>query len=204
MMKAYMWFLCFVFIASCCSSVCAYTLTFDDIPTGSYYRDYYGDLYGAVFTIDWCIVPDVGLAGTNAAMWNGPAEHGAGLRFGKREEDIPEYRYTIQSIGAYFNTDMDVVIKIIGYASTGVWTTPVVDATIGTPGESWNNRYVEISSAAGDISYVEIVGISSPDARYHFSIDNVTIEPVPEPSSILALVGGITGLGGFALRRRRN
>jgi hypothetical protein len=28
--------------------------------------------------------------------------------------------------------------------------------------------------------------------------------PVPEPSSILALVGGIAGLGGFALRRRRS
>jgi probable HAF family extracellular repeat protein len=28
--------------------------------------------------------------------------------------------------------------------------------------------------------------------------------PVPEPSSILALVGGIAGLGGFALRRKRN
>jgi hypothetical protein len=28
--------------------------------------------------------------------------------------------------------------------------------------------------------------------------------PVPEPSSILALIGGITGLGGFALKRRRS
>ncbi|MDH7602808.1 MAG: PEP-CTERM sorting domain-containing protein, partial [Armatimonadota bacterium] len=27
--------------------------------------------------------------------------------------------------------------------------------------------------------------------------------PVPEPPSILALVGGITGLGGLALRRKR-
>jgi hypothetical protein len=33
---------------------------------------------------------------------------------------------------------------------------------------------------------------------------SASFEPVPEPSSILALVGGITGLGGFALRRRRN
>ena len=28
-------------------------------------------------------------------------------------------------------------------------------------------------------------------------------QPVPEPSSILALIGGLTGLGGLALRRRR-
>jgi hypothetical protein len=31
-----------------------------------------------------------------------------------------------------------------------------------------------------------------------------TLSMVPEPSSILALVGGIAGLGGFALRRRRS
>ena len=30
-----------------------------------------------------------------------------------------------------------------------------------------------------------------------------TLTAVPEPSSLLALVGGIAGLGGFALRRKR-
>lgn len=37
-------------------------------------------------------------------------------------------------------------------------------------------------------------------AGYHFQAQ---FAPVPEPSSILALVGGLAGLGGFALRRRR-
>jgi hypothetical protein len=32
----------------------------------------------------------------------------------------------------------------------------------------------------------------------------IVFNPVPEPSSILALIGGIAGLGGFALRRRKS
>jgi probable HAF family extracellular repeat protein len=46
-----------------------------------------------------------------------------------------------------------------------------------------------------------IAGYSYDNAgKMHF----VVWTPVPEPSSILALVGGIAGLGGFALRRRRS
>jgi len=43
---------------------------------------------------------------------------------------------------------------------------------------------------------------STTDGRtgYHFQAE---FTAVPEPSSILALMGGIAGLGGFALRRRR-
>ncbi|WP_347242840.1 PEP-CTERM sorting domain-containing protein, partial [Thermogutta sp.] len=50
------------------------------------------------------------------------------------------------------------------------------------------------------------VGAFDVGGREYFFNDGTALEipvPVPEPSSILALAGGIAGLCGFALRRRR-
>lgn len=197
-----------VLVAFCCSSpLWAYILTFDDIPVASGLRSYYGDLYGAVFTIDWNAVQLNGSgwaqphSGTHAAMWEGTTYHSAGLRFGKLEEDDPAYRYSISSIGGYFSTDTNVVVRMIGYNKSGI---EVSSAEIGALGESWGNRYVEITSTAGGIDYVVFEGISSLDARNHFSMDDLTIVPVPEPSSIASLGFALLPLAGYALHRKRS
>jgi hypothetical protein len=53
------------------------------------------------------------------------------------------------------------------------------------------------------IDEVSLPYYSTSDGRTGYKFYAV-ISAVPEPSSILALVGGIAGLGGFALRRRRS
>mgnify|MGYP001596159734 CR=1 FL=1 len=188
------------------AAVDAYTLSFDDIPSGNDLRHYYGAQYGAVFTVDWSVVSVDGSdwkrshGGTNVAMWGGPANNGAGLRFGQTDEDNPAYRYNISSIGGFFSTETDSVVAMVGYDRT-TWI-PIVSTIIGAPGQSWNNRYAAISSDAGDIGWVMFEGISSPDARYQFCMDDVTITPVPEPSSLSALALGLAPLA-IGMRRKR-
>ncbi len=77
----------------------------------------------------------------------------------------------------------------------------VASVDIGSPGESWNNVYAEINSPEGSIRGVSFDGVSSPDALLHFAADDMTIVPVPEPSSLLALVTGLAAAP-FWLRRR--
>jgi hypothetical protein len=83
-------------------------------------------------------------------------------------------------------------------------STFVTSIVIGAEGESWTNRYVEINSPNDPFNRLEFEYINSVSDLRGFCADDMTVTPVPEPSSILALVGGIARLGGFALRRRRS
>jgi hypothetical protein len=188
----------------CCSSALwAYTLAFDDIPIGAN-LGYYSDQYGVFFS-SWTSVDSATLgwgqshSGANVAMWSGSPGTGAFAWFGHRENGEPVYK-SVSSLGAYFSTDTDAVIRMVGYSTAGGWKS-VASATIGGSGQSWSNRYLEISSQAGDIEWVIFEGVSSPDARYHFYLDDMTVVPVPEPSSILPLAAGLLWL--VPIRRRR-
>ena len=76
-------------------------------------------------------------------------------------------------------------------------------AYVGAAGESWTNRYVEISLPLGQIYYLNFYGVSSADAIAHYCLDDLTINFVPEPSSLLALSAFLAPLAGLAIRRRR-
>jgi hypothetical protein len=188
-------------VSCCSSSLWAYTVTFDDTPIGqdlSYYHQQHGlRMYG------WEVIDSVTSgwgtpqSGTQAAVWNGDPRFALGFSF-YFVDGVSEY--TAQSVGAYFTTKPGVVLEMRGHTASGA----IITTTIGDINGSWSNHYVEINSAMGDIRFVHIAGLNSPDEQYHFAMDDLTIEPVPEPSSIFALVGGIAGLGGFALRRRRS
>jgi hypothetical protein len=200
-MKRLVLLLSTVLAASCCT-LWAYTLTFDDIPQGQglgYYTSQYGiGWYSGFHVVDqsqnsWSQAH----SGTNVLIWNGPLSRATGWYFGGDLTTFPNY--TVRSVGAYFSTDMGQVLTIFGVRLDG----SSVSATIGATGESWHDRYVEVSSAAGDIVGVGIGGISSSDARYRFSMDDLTIEPVPEPSSLAALALATSGVGLGLFRRRR-
>jgi probable HAF family extracellular repeat protein len=70
----------------------------------------------------------------------------------------------------------------------------------------WQNGVMqEISTALGELGPVSVSDINNLGQMV--GVDSmgraVLWTPVPEPSSILALFGGLVGIGGFAFRRRR-
>ena len=181
----------------------AFTLTFDDIPAGEVWREYYWQQYGVYFGYFY-------LADHSESSW-GPPRSGinvlrcstdnpllAVVKFNHPDTGNP---FSIYSLGAYFSTEPGVVVRMF---SRDLYGNLVASVDIGSPGESWNNVYAEINSPEGSIRGVRFEGVSSPDALLHFAADDMTIVPVPEPSSLLALASGFLGLSGLALRRRRN
>jgi hypothetical protein len=109
----------------------------------------------------------------------------------------------IQSVGAYFSTDMGTTVRITAYHHMSGTYVAVTSTVIGAPGESWNNRYVEITSPQSPFDMLAFEGVNSPDDLLGFCADDMNITYIPEPSSLLTLAGGMASLGGFALRRPR-
>jgi len=209
-MRQVVWFASIVMaLLYCPASAWAYTLTFDDIPAGqdiSYYTAEYGVIWASGFEVvdesqfSWSQAH----SGTNVLIWNcSHPSWAAGFEFGADPADYPDCSippYNVYSVGAYFSTDMGQVLALVGYRKGG---SVAATATVGSELESWQDRYVEIFSASGDIAFVHISGVSSPDARYRFCLDHLTVVPVPEPSALLALAGGLGVLGLPFIRRRR-
>jgi len=185
-----------------------YTVTFDDIPPGGD-LSYYESEHGLALWGGWYVVDHMGSgwgqprSGLNVLMWDWNPSWAAGFSFGLDPTDYPDSSflpYNVRSVSAYFSTEPGIVLRMTGYAKDG---NEVASALIGATGESWTNRYVEITSEPEEIAFVHISGVTSQDDRYHFCLDDLTIVPVPEPSSLLALGSGVLALAGLALRRRR-
>ena len=74
---------------------------------------------------------------------------------------------------------------------------------VGANGESWTNQYAEVTSQAGDIVWIVFEAISPADARDRFCMDDMTIVPVAEPTSLAALATGLLPIA-LAMRKRRD
>ena len=179
----------------------AITLSFDDISPGSDLT-YYQQTYGIGMHSGFHVADHTGSpwgpphSGSNVLAWSYPGwwSNWYGMIFKKNL--VP---FEVESISGYFSTEPGTMLQMIGY-HTGM-DNPVVSAFIGASGESWSNVNVQISSVIG-LTSVEFRPVTT-DALSHFCADDMTITLVPEPSSLLALAGGLMGLGGLALRRRR-
>lgn len=104
-----------------------------------------------------------------------------------------------RTMGGYFSTQPGVMLELIGY-SKAIWDPPVASVVIGNSGQSWTNVYAELGSPEG-IGFVEFRPVTG-DALLRFCADDITVAWIPEPSSLLALFGGLAGMGRVALRRR--
>ena len=187
--------ICFVLLLLC-SGVYAFTLTFDDIPAEQSWDTYYFNLYDIHFK--WFYLEDHANSSWGTPHSGNNVLVGCEGYFNLKKLIGPPY---MNSVAAYFGTEMGAVIRMECYQNL-LDTTPITCVDIGASGESWNNHYVEINSPV-PFELVVFRNISSSYPMPKFCIDDLTIEPVPEPSSILALIGGIAGLGGFVLRRRK-
>lgn len=176
----------------------AYTLTFDDAPMG-YYKDHYGAGFAAGFQITdhSASIWGVPRSGNNVMTYSWDSlSSGGGLKFRYPTNEV----YTITSLGAYFSTELGAVVRIDAYH--GDDPQPVSSVVIGAVGQSWNNVYAEVTSPTGEIDHVVFRGVSSDEALLHFCADDMTIDPVPEPSALLALTCGLGALGLPMLRRK--
>jgi len=178
------------------------TMTFDDIPAGQGLR-YYWETWGVVFSNDFALLDHssstwgLPYSGTNVAAPG--ASPGMGYSFlGLKNDDGPLYA---SSVGGYFSTAPGAVVRMTAYHIGLVNGDAVASALIGSQGGSWNNKYVRLDYAAG-IREMEFEAVTA-DALVHFCVDDLTINFVPEPSSLLALSAFLAPLAGLAIRRRR-
>lgn len=202
-----------VYIAAimlCYSAAYGVTLTFDDVPSGTVL---WGSSYAYSHRVSFS--EDFRVADHSDSGW-GPPHSGSNvltsvgnpygnplILFGyyTGSEADPD---AIQTVGAYFSTEMGVMVRVTAYRPVSHEYVPVSTVVIGAPGESWNNRYVEISSTPeSPFEMLEFEGVNSPDDLLGFCADDMTIVPVPEPTSLLTLGLAASGLGGVVLRRRR-
>ena len=185
-----------------------YSLSFEDVSPGSSLASYESQ-YGLVAYAGWSVAEHeqsgwpVPQSGANVAVWDEDLLYSAGFAFGRDPLDYPDtpfLPYTARFVSAYVSTKLGGLLQMTGYSRGGV---AVAAAYVGAPGESWVNRYVQISSAYGDIAYVKFLGVNAPEEKRHFCIDDLTVVPVPEPSSPAALSLGPLAAGAGVRRRRR-
>jgi hypothetical protein len=197
----------------CCSAGYGVTLTFDDIPSGTML---WGSPYAynnRVVFVDYFLATDhTGStwgpphSGNNVLTLSGDIGVNPFILFGRSTEAYT-YRDSIQSVGAYFSTQSGAAVKITAYYDE-MWgehtSTLISSVVIGDGSEPWNNRYVEIGSPGAVFNHLEFEGVNSTSDLLGFCADDMTVNrAVPEPSSLLALFGGLAGVGGFAIRRKR-
>ncbi|MHB1459472.1 MAG: PEP-CTERM sorting domain-containing protein [Armatimonadota bacterium] len=193
---------CLISLMFTCSPSGAYTLTFDDVPAGHVSRDLYGPEYGAWDAGDFIVLDH------SNSTWGRPHSgnnvlgvsnvvNGAGvLKF-----SYPAMNYNVRTLSGYFSTQQDVQIAVKGHSSYSSEET--IDTVIGGAGIALENVYLEIPISAAGATFIEFTGLNLPSELLGFCVDDLTITPVPEPSSLAALTLGLTPLGIAGLRKMK-
>ncbi|MDO8589500.1 MAG: PEP-CTERM sorting domain-containing protein [Armatimonadota bacterium] len=196
-----------VALTLCCSVTYGVTLTFDEVPSGTVLATTAYASARVWFTLDFRATDHAGspwgppYSGSNVVTSVGTSFGNPHIGFGYFDDSVfdPDL---VQSVSAYFSTNVGVMVRVTAYR----WGNPsaVTSVVIGASGESWNNRYVEISSTPElPFERLEFEAVNSPDDLLGFSADDMTILPAPEPSSLAALALGLLPLGAALARRRK-
>lgn len=144
-----------------------------------------GDLSGWSSTNPPSVIAD-GALSTYSAFFAGPSDDRPTL---SQTMNLAAGQYTLRFDLKNYGVGEDMLIVRFDGA---VYLT---EQPIVSPLESWAPYELTVSTAGGPTE----LRFTGYDALAGFQIDNVSLEPVPEPASILAL-----GAGLLALRRRRS
>jgi hypothetical protein len=140
-------------------------------------------------------------SGTNVLAWESSGSYlslGGRINFGYLTSTTVDWD-EVRSVGAYFSTDLGAMVRV----TARTYGAEVASVVIGAPGESWNNRYVEISFPGSSFCLLRFDGVNSEQELMSFCMDDMTVTYVPEPSSLLALCAGLVPAGAMLGRRRR-
>ena len=199
---------------SCASAARAYTVTFDEVPAGTN-PTYYLAAANVLFPSS----PLSAIEDHSAASWGPPHSGSNVLAYYSVVEGTTLEAPPLDTLGrgtpapasyfgAYFSTPSRNEFTMTLYRLGDSGLSPITSLTVGSRTEIWNNRYVGFGSPAGDICRIGFQPVwldppSDPHVSALFCVDDMTITPVPEPSSLAALICGLAGMGGVVVRRRR-
>ena len=195
-----------------CSITYAGTLTFDGIASGT-------KLQGSSYAYDNRVFFSGDFRATDHSEWEWGLPHSGSnvlTSLGKPSPNTNPFigfgYFTthdydpdpVRSVSAFFSTQTGAMVRVTAYRPGVSDYVPVVSTVVGAAGESWDNRLVELSTTP-DLPFelIEFEGVNSPDDLLGFCLDDMTITLIPEPSSLLALAGGLAALGFPLIRRRR-
>lgn len=191
-----------------CSVAYGVTLTFDEVPSGTVLHfSSYASNNRVFFSEDFRASDHTGSSwgpphsGSNVLTSVGGAY--SRILLGDITVNYAHFD-AIQSVSAYFSTNAGAMVRITAYhIPPGEPEFAVGSVVIGALGESWDNRPVEITTSPNSpFEMLTFEGVNSPTDLLGFSADDMMITLIPEPSSLLALAGGLGALG-LGLRRRR-
>lgn len=133
---------------------------------------------------------------------------GNNVHFEFRSNGEIRHRAATNTVLGYWNgTDADPNLNLLNQ-----WKTVLVNVDMDNQVFSLNIGGTEFSGLAfrtpgTSLDHIRFYGgkVSSLDGTNYWALDNVWLnnQPVPEPSSILALAGGLLGTSGLIWRRRR-
>ena len=194
-------------ILICLPMAYADTLTFEDVPSGTILSEspyvYQHRIAPSNFIVSDHEASSWGLphSGRNVLTAHVAAPF-AIFGFGILGPSFADWDH-VQSFSAFFGTNTSIQVRMTAYhiilPDTAIIVATVV---IGAPGESWNDEFRQINTTPDlTIESIRFEGVNSQDDLLGFCLDDMTYNLVPEPSSLLALGGGLGALG--LLRRRR-
>jgi len=198
-------------VVSWASAAGAYTVTFDEVAPGTNPQNYQDT------STPFCPGPEFAIEDHSNASW-GPPRSGTNVMvcealggeirliagpFGSTDLGTP---INAVLFGAYFSTPPGAEVMMTLYKRATGGLSPLASMIIGSQNEAWSNQYVSYASPTGDIYDIRFDLWSLPmhpsATPGLFCVDDMTITPVPEPSSLAALVCGLAGVAGIVVRRR--